>query len=82
MPEDATAFSGREADLWLAAEILWHDETLDDRCRNWARSVLDDVLPFASTGRYVNDVADTGEDVVRSVYGNAKYERLLALKRT
>jgi FAD/FMN-containing dehydrogenase len=40
-----------------------------------------DVAPFAVAGRYVNDVAETGEDVVRSVYGDAKYERLVALKR-
>ena len=24
---------------------------------------------------------ETGEDIVRSIYGDAKYERLLALKR-
>jgi FAD/FMN-containing dehydrogenase len=41
-----------------------------------------DLEPFLSTGRYVNDLSDTGGDVVRSVYGPAKYERLVALKRT
>jgi FAD/FMN-containing dehydrogenase len=42
---------------------------------------MDQVQPFTSAGRYVNDVAEAGEDVVRSVYGDAKYERLVALKR-
>jgi FAD/FMN-containing dehydrogenase len=81
VPEDATAFTGREATYWLAAEILWHDDALDETCRAWVRAALADVQPFATTGRYVNDVADAGEDVVRSVYGNAKYEKLVGLKR-
>ena len=79
--EDATAFTGREAAVWLAAEALWDDETLDERCRSWGRDALADLAPFASRGRYVNDVAEVGVDVARMVYGDAKYERLVALKR-
>jgi FAD/FMN-containing dehydrogenase len=82
VPEDATAFAGRDAMYWFAGEILWEDEALDERCREWARSALADAQPYATTGRYVNDVVETGTDVVRSVYGDAKYERLVALKRT
>ena len=81
VPEDATAYSGREAELWISAEILWDDPGIDDECRAWARAVLADVEPYAVTGRYVNDVVETGEDVTRSVYGDAKWERLVALKR-
>ena len=29
----------------------------------------------------MNDVVESGEDVVRAIYGDAKYERLVALKR-
>jgi hypothetical protein len=82
VPEDATSYTGREAAFWLAAEILWDDESLDSSCREWVRAALADVQPFAVTGRYVNDVADAGDDVVRSVYGDAKYERLVDVKRT
>ena len=33
-------------------------------------------------GQYVNDVSETGDEaLIRSVYGDAKYERLVALKR-
>jgi FAD/FMN-containing dehydrogenase len=81
VPEEATAYTGREAAFWLAAEILWNDETLDDRCREWVRGALADVQPFAVTGRYVNDVAEADSDVVRSVYGDAKYEKLVGVKR-
>ena len=34
-----------------------------------------------SAGRYVNDVIEVGADVARTIYGDAKYERLVALKR-
>jgi FAD/FMN-containing dehydrogenase len=81
VPEDATAFTGREAAVWLAAEALWDDAALDEQCRSWGRDALADLAPFASGGRYVNDVAEVGAGVARMVYGDAKYERLVALKR-
>jgi len=36
---------------------------------------------FTRAGQYVNDVVEQGDDVVRSIYGDAKYKRLRALKR-
>jgi hypothetical protein len=81
VPEDATAFTGREAAFWIAAEILWDDPELDDACRSWGREAMADVMPNALAGRYVNDVAEAGEGVARSIYGDAKYDRLVALKR-
>jgi hypothetical protein len=81
VPEDAAAFTGREAAVWLAAEALWDDDALDAQCRAWGREALADLAPFASSGRYVNDVAEVGANVARMVYGDAKYERLVALKR-
>jgi len=81
VPEDGTAFTGRSAAAWLAAEAMWDDPALDEQCRRWARDALADLAPFASDGRYVNDVAEVGADLARTVYGDAKYERLVALKR-
>jgi FAD/FMN-containing dehydrogenase len=81
VPEEHTAFTGRDAAFWAAAEIVWHDDALDDACRSWARAAADTAAPHASVGRYVNDVAEVGGDVVRGIYGEAKYERLVALKR-
>ena len=80
VPEDATAFTGRQAAFWVAAEILWHDELMDEQCREWARRVMNDVLPFTSVGQYVNDVSEAGLDPA-SIYGAEKYERLVTLKR-
>jgi len=81
VPEDAMAFTGREANFWIAAEAMWEDASLDEAHQAWTRAAMADLTPFMMSARYVNDVAESGEDVVRSVYGDAKYERLVALKR-
>jgi FAD/FMN-containing dehydrogenase len=79
VPEAATAFTGREAAFWIAAEVFWDDPTLDDRSRDWGRTAMAAVMPYATEGRYVNDVMEAGE--AEDVYGNTKYERLVELKR-
>jgi len=78
--DEATAFTGRDAAFWMAAEIQWDDPALDDASREWARGAVAAVAPFSTPGRYVNDVAETNEDG-RSIYGDSKYDRLVALKR-
>ena len=79
--EEDTAFTGRGAAFWAGAEIAWDDGALDDACRSWARAAVDSAAPHASVGRYVNDVTEVGGDVARMIYGDAKYDRLVALKR-
>jgi FAD/FMN-containing dehydrogenase len=81
VPEEQTAFTGRTAAFWAAAEIVWKDRALDDACRSWARAGTDTATPHASVGHYVNDVAEVGGDVARTIYGDAKYDRLVTLKR-
>ena len=80
VPEDATAFTGRDAGFWLALEVQWDDPALDGPSRDWARAAVAAAAPFASSGRYVNDVAEVGEDG-RAIYGEEKYRRLVELKR-
>ena len=79
--EEDTAFTGRDAAFWAAAEIVWKDGALDDACRSWARASADTAAPYTSVGLYVNDVIEVGGDIARTIYGDAKYERLVALKR-
>ena len=79
--EEDTAFTGRDAAFWAGAEIVWNDDALDDACRSWARTAADTAAPYATVGRYVNDVTEVGHDVARMIYGDAKYDRLVALKR-
>ena len=39
------------------------------------------MQPFSAGGGYVNYQGDEGEERVRSAYGAAKHERLVALKK-
>ena len=79
--EDDTAFTGRNAAYWASSELFWTDPSLDAAARAWARTATADMEPYTIVGRYVNDVVETGGDVARSIYGDAKYDRLVALKR-
>jgi FAD/FMN-containing dehydrogenase len=81
IPEDAMAFTGRNAPFWLGVEAEWDDPTEDDAMVAWGRTTMAALEPFTAAGHYVNDMIETGRDVVRSVYGDAKYQRLVGLKR-
>ena len=80
--DDAMAFTGREAPFWLGVEAAWDDPSLDDAHREWGKVTMDALTPFTAEGHYVNDMMETGDDVARGVYGDAKYDRLVGLKRT
>src|SRR2546427_4045306 len=79
--EDAMAFTGRGAAYWLGAEALWVEKERDRDYVGWGRVAMAAIKPFTRAGQYVNDVVEQGDDVVRSIYGDAKYKRLRALKR-
>lgn len=79
--EDATAFTGRDAAFWFAATGFWTDPALDEVNIGWARAAMEALEPFMRSTGYVNDQVETGTDVVRAIYGDAKYERLAGLKR-
>ena len=79
---DAMAFTGREAPFWLGVEAEWDDAALDAAHIEWGRTTMAALQPFTAAGHYVNDMVESGEDIVRSIYGDAKYERLVGLKRT
>jgi FAD/FMN-containing dehydrogenase len=81
VPDEATAFTGRDAPFWAAAEVQWDDPALDDACRAWGRVALAEAEPYEAAGQYVNDVAEVEPGGARAIYGEAKYERLAALKR-
>jgi FAD/FMN-containing dehydrogenase len=81
VPPDAMAFNGREAAFWLGVEAAWVDPALDEAHVAWGRRTMDALTPFTTSGHYVNDVVETGDDIVRSIYGESKYRRLVALKR-
>jgi FAD/FMN-containing dehydrogenase len=81
VPSDSMAFTGRDAAFWLGAEAFWGDPALDAAHVEWGRRTMDALTPFTTSGHYVNDMVETGDDIVRAVYGETKYQRLVDLKR-
>jgi FAD/FMN-containing dehydrogenase len=79
--DDAMAFTGRDALFEMSADTDWDDPALDAMHVGWVRRAMAIVEPDAVTGRYVNEIADTGPEHTRAIYGDAKVARLIALKR-
>ena len=82
VPEDAMAFTGRDASFEMSADTEWDDPTVDTTHREWVRQAMAIVEPDAVTGRYVNEIAESGPEQSRAIYGDVKHARLTALKRT
>jgi FAD/FMN-containing dehydrogenase len=81
VPDGAMAFTGRDARFEMSADAEWDDPALDETHRDWVRRAMAIVEPDAVTGRYVNEIAESGPEESRAIYGDAKLVRLTALKR-
>jgi FAD/FMN-containing dehydrogenase len=81
LPEDATAFAGRHAGFWVGAETFWEDPREDEAHIGWGRESWAALTPFTTAGHYVNDLVEASDDLARASYGEAKYDRLVGLKR-
>jgi FAD/FMN-containing dehydrogenase len=81
VPDDAMAFTGRDARFEMSAMADWEDPALDEPERDWVRQAMAIVERDAVTGRYVNEIGDSGPEETRAIYGDAKLARLTALKR-
>ena len=82
VPDDAMAYSGRTSPFDIAPDTGWSDPALDAANAEWTRQAMAIVEPDLLPGRYINELSDAGPDVTRASYGEAKLERLRALKRT
>ena len=80
--DEATAFTGRGAahDVNFVASWL-PDDPEPDRHKAWTRRCWEAMRPFGQ-GVYVNFLSDEPQAHVRVAYGERKYARLTALKRT
>ena len=82
--EDATAFPSRAARFWLNIYGFWPDAADDAARTAWVKGFSDAMRPHAMAGQYVNflghDDADARSKAL-AVYGPAKVERLVAVKR-
>jgi len=78
--EDETAFAGRCAGhSYNIGGITATSDGFEEE-REWARGLWSALEPH-HTSVYVNFLMDEGEKRIRQAYGDAKYERLKALKR-
>jgi hypothetical protein len=82
VPEEATAFTGRQARFQMSADSTWDDQLADASRVSWVRQAFGIVEPYSRVGRYANDVGDSGPDLGRWIYGDVKYDRLVTVKRT
>ena len=82
MSDDAMAFTGRTAAFWLGLEAAWEGAALDEPHKAWSRRAMAALKPFTTVGQYVNDAVESDVGSVQAIYGDAKYERLVTLKRT
>jgi FAD/FMN-containing dehydrogenase len=81
VPEDATAYAGRESMFDLSTNSNWTDPALDEANADWCRRALAVVEPDRALGAYANGNSDAGPEESRRIYGDANLARLAALKR-
>jgi berberine-like enzyme len=79
--DEEMAFTGRQALFDVSADSGWDDPSADAERMGWVRGAMAIVEPYLVTGAYVNEQADRGEGLAETIYGGAKYQRLVALKR-
>ncbi|HZH44003.1 MAG TPA: FAD-binding oxidoreductase [Lysobacter sp.] len=80
--EDATAFRFRGATHMLTLAAVWSPEDAAPHAhRDWCRSAWQALRPWSDGGGYVNHLTDEGEARVREAYGDATWQRLVAVKR-
>ena len=77
--EQETAFGHRNTAYDHVIYSMWTDPQESERHIQWTRDFWTAMQPF-STGVYVNELGNEGEDRVRAAYLPATYERLIALK--
>lgn len=80
--DDAMAFTGRNSLFDVSSDSTWDDPADDEAQVAWARKAWSIVEADLVTGRYVNEVSDAHDTPGKTIYGEAKFERLVGLKRT
>ncbi|MGH8939154.1 MAG: FAD-binding oxidoreductase, partial [Actinomycetes bacterium] len=78
--EDATAASNRGAPYMAHPIAAWQDDSETDREKAWVEAFSSAFASELTGGVYLNFEPDTKEANVRAGYGDAKFERLAALK--
>jgi FAD/FMN-containing dehydrogenase len=84
VPNDATAYAGRDVDHNVVIDAVWLPDESDERAAAetaWARRFLEALEPHGAGSVYVNFLdSDDGASRVREAYGDQIYRRLAAVK--
>jgi FAD/FMN-containing dehydrogenase len=84
VPNDATAYAGRDVPHNIIIDAAWLPEQADEignAEREWARTFLGALEPHRAKGVYVNFLdADDDTSRVREAYGDEIYRRLAEVK--
>ena len=78
VPDEATAFSHRDARYLFHPISIWADPADDERMIAANRAFTAAMRPLSTGAAYLNFTPEA--DRVRDAYGDAKYARLVALK--
>ena len=78
-----SSFGTRDAAFLYNIVSVWEDAAADAEQIAWTRGFFDVMEQHASGGTYVNYLGDDATpDRVRAAYGEERYERLVAVKKT
>ena len=77
---DDSPFSGRDALFDFVVSSTWEDPAADADRLAAARAYGDSILPLSTGRSYVNAIDGDETDKVRSAFGAATYDRLVAIK--
>jgi FAD/FMN-containing dehydrogenase len=80
VPNDATAYSHREARYLVNAHSRWDAPASDTRCIDWARELFKACGPFSTGAVYVNFLTADEQDRAKAAYG-ANNAKLAAVKK-
>lgn len=80
--KEETAFYYRDAAYHFEILSAWDDPNDTEKNIGWTRECWNAMQPFASSGIYINQMVDEGEQAVEVAYGSTAYQRLVALKDT
>jgi FAD/FMN-containing dehydrogenase len=81
VPSDVTAFAHRDAPFLLNIHSRWVEEGQEEAHVTWARELFDAARPSSTGGVYVNFLSEEGKQRVRDAYPEAKWGRLVEIKR-
>ena len=79
--EDESAFGNRSAQYVLNVIARTPGAEGFEANVAWARGTAEALAPVSRDAGYVNFMGDASDERLRASYGDAKYERLVALKR-